>query len=106
MFVFFLQSCVVLPLNAGSSTANSDQQTTVSSETNITADGAVAGPSVPMTPRMQPALLLPDLEAAAKERAMKVKIRSLKSQECKLKAKVRKLDRQKETSKAGIRTQQ
>eukprot|EP00064_Thunnus_orientalis_P010920 superscaffoldBa00001524_g10949 len=42
------------------------------------------------------------LEAAAKERALKIKIRSVKSQVCKLKAKVRELNRLKKTSKAGV----
>ncbi|KAJ8277142.1 hypothetical protein GJAV_G00071910 [Gymnothorax javanicus] len=87
--------------NVGSSVADSvaDRQLT-GSETDLTAldaDAAVAGPSMPITPL--PAL---HLEAATKERALKMKIRSLQSQVCKLRAKVRELKHLNKTNRAGV----
>jgi len=42
------------------------------------------------------------LEASAREHALKMKIRSLKVQVCKLKAKMREVNRPKKTRKAGV----
>lgn len=93
-----------VPLStANSSTTESVQQPT-DSMTEITApDAAVAGPSMPLTPLLPPASLPTDLEdAAAKERALKMKICSLRSQVCKLKVRVRELNQLMKTSKAGV----
>ncbi|XP_016106283.1 52 kDa repressor of the inhibitor of the protein kinase-like isoform X2 [Sinocyclocheilus grahami] len=81
---------VYLP-NTGSSTADSVQQPT-GSETNITSpDASVARPSISLTPLLPPMSLPTGLEAAAREHALKMKIRSLKVQVCKLKAEVNRL---------------
>lgn len=58
---------------------------------------------MPQTLLLPPTLLPTELEAAAKEHALKMNIRSLKSQVCKLKAKVRELNQLKKTSKAGVK---
>ncbi|KAK7169962.1 hypothetical protein R3I94_000258 [Phoxinus phoxinus] len=93
---------VVYLSNAGSSAADSVQQPT-GSETDINLlDASEAGPSMPLTP-LFPTMALPiGLEAAAKEHALKMKIRSLKVQVCKLKAKMREVNRLKKTRKAGV----
>ena len=105
--VFFTgkKSNVVQPSNAASSSADSVSETDIT-----TPDATVAGPSMPLTPLLpltpqtpplpltpllpQTPLLPPtslptNSEAVAKERALKMKIRSLESQVCKLKKKVR-----------------
>lgn len=102
MIFCFTCSHVVHLSNAGSSTAVRVQQP-IGSETDTTApDAALGGSSVALTPLLPPTSLTTDLEAAAKESALKMKIRSLTSQVCKLKAKMRDLNRLKKTSKAGV----
>lgn len=93
----------VPPSTANSSTPESVQQPT-DSMTDITAPvAAVAGPSMPLTPLLPPVSLPTDLEeVAAKERALKMKISSLRSQVCKLKVRVRELNQLTKTSKAGV----
>lgn len=56
---------------------------------------------MPPPPLLPPASLLADPEAAAREHAMKMKIRSLRSQVCKLKARVRELKQEQKASKKG-----
>ncbi|XP_058632022.1 uncharacterized protein LOC131540777 isoform X2 [Onychostoma macrolepis] len=89
---------VYLP-NAGSSTADSVQHPT-GSETDVTSpDASVARPSMPLTPLLPPMSLPKGLETASREHALKMKIRSLKVQVCKLKAEVNRL---KKTRKACV----
>lgn len=89
---------VYLP-NTGSTTANSVQQPT-GSETDITSpDASGARPSMSLTPLLTPMSLPTGLEASAREHALKMKIRSLKVQVCKLKAEVNRL---KKTRKACV----
>ncbi|XP_057198325.1 52 kDa repressor of the inhibitor of the protein kinase-like isoform X2 [Triplophysa rosa] len=91
-------SCQELPPKKRSSTAVSVQQPTGStSETDSKPpDASVAGPSMPRTPPTY-------LDAAtAKEHALKMKIRCLKVQVCKLKAKLREVNRLKNTRKACV----
>lgn len=88
--------------NAGSSTADSVQHPTGSETDMNLLDASEAGPSMPLTSLLPPMSLPTGLEAAAKENALKMKIRNLKIQVCKLKAKMREVNRLKKTRKAGV----
>ncbi|KAA0718323.1 52 kDa repressor of the inhibitor of the protein kinase [Triplophysa tibetana] len=87
---------IVYLSNPGSSTADSVQQTIGLETDSKPPDASAAGPSIPRTPPTY-------LDAATdKEHAMKMKIRCLKVQVCKLKAKLREVNRLKNTSKACV----
>ncbi|KAK9966087.1 hypothetical protein ABG768_003217 [Culter alburnus] len=95
------QKKIVCLANVVSSTADSVQQppdSVVHPPTAVTSpDAPVAGPSTPLTP-----LLPTAVEPSEKERALKLKIRNLSAQVCKLKAKMRKMTPLKKTVNAGI----
>ncbi|ROL42440.1 hypothetical protein DPX16_8130 [Anabarilius grahami] len=95
------QKKIVCLANVISATAESVQQppdSVVHPPTAVTSpDAPVAGPSTPLTP-----LLPTAVEPSEKERALKLKIRNLSAQVCKLKAKMRKMTPLKKTVNAAV----